>query len=85
MQEEICRATLNDLELQMVISAVKEEKWNEADSSLSPYCSQDEQLTVSECGILLRNLQIVIPRVFVVAPSLLLMKDINFHRGGAIF
>ena len=61
-QEEICRATLNDPELQMVISAVKEEKWNEADSSLSPYRSQDEQLTVCECGILLRNSQIVIPK-----------------------
>ena len=60
--EEICRATLNDPELQMVISAVKEEQWNKADSSLSQYRNQHEQSTVSECGILLRNSQIVFPK-----------------------
>ena len=60
--EEIRRATLNDPELQMVISAIKEEQWTKADCSSSPYRNQREQLTVSECGIVLRNSQIVIPK-----------------------
>ncbi|CAB3983491.1 PREDICTED: uncharacterized protein K02A2.6-like [Paramuricea clavata] len=60
--DEIRIATLNDPELQRVTSAVKEDRWNKTDSCLSPYRNQHEQLTVSECGVILRNAQIVIPK-----------------------
>ena len=60
--DEIRTATLNDPELQSVTNAVKEERWNKTDSCLSPYRNQHEQLTVSECGVILRNSQIVIPK-----------------------
>ncbi|CAB4040725.1 uncharacterized protein K02A2.6-like, partial [Paramuricea clavata] len=60
--DEIRIATLNDPELQRVTSAVKEDRWNKTDSCLSPYRNQHEQLTVSECGVILRNSQIVIPK-----------------------
>ncbi|CAB3986536.1 Uncharacterized protein K02A2.6 [Paramuricea clavata] len=60
--DEIRTATLNDPELQSVTSAVKEERWNKTDSRLSQYRNQHEQLTVSECGVILRNSQIVIPK-----------------------
>ncbi|CAB3989654.1 Transposon Tf2-9 poly [Paramuricea clavata] len=62
--DEIRIATLNDPELQRVTSAVKEDRWNKTDSCLSPYRNQHEQLTVSECGVILRNSQIVIPKSF---------------------
>ncbi|CAB3986500.1 Transposon Tf2-9 poly [Paramuricea clavata] len=60
--DEIRIATLNDPELQRVTSAVKEDRWNKTESCLSPYRNQHEQLTVSECGVILRNSQIVIPK-----------------------
>ena len=60
--DELCRGTLNDPELQQVISAAKEGQWDKPNSSLSSYRNQHEQLTVSERGILLRNSQIVIPK-----------------------
>ncbi|CAB4007063.1 Transposon Tf2-9 poly [Paramuricea clavata] len=60
--DEIRIATLNDPELQRVTSAVKEDRWNKTDSCLSPYRNQHEQLTVSECGVILRYSQIVIPK-----------------------
>ena len=45
MLEEIPRATLNDPELQVVISMVKEGQWNKLDSSLSLYRNEHEELT----------------------------------------
>ncbi|XP_028408174.1 uncharacterized protein K02A2.6-like [Dendronephthya gigantea] len=60
--EEIRIATAEDPELQNVISKVKGGHWNKAERDMTSYYNQREQLALSDCEIVLRNSQIIIPK-----------------------